>query len=180
MTRVDQAGLSQPPNTFFPPRTAVAVLRGIQRGPRNGMNGCLLDLFGQKLSWRARSESRLRRQIGRCQHFLSLAGYTVTFCSISFCSYSGGAVKSIPTPKGTVAVSEKRPSNSRKLHAAESDIEDKPSQPSTGRPLPTPPRQLRYGSFPPRKRGNPWPPCIGTGDQGRKTLNSARRSGSTI
>lgn len=48
------------------------------------MNGCLLDLFGQQLSWRARSESRLRRQIGRCQHFLSLAGYRVTFCSISF------------------------------------------------------------------------------------------------
>lgn len=64
------------------------------------MNGCLLDLFGQKLSWRTRSESRLRRQIGRCQHFLSLAGYTVTFCSISFLFLFGGSGQKYTYPQG--------------------------------------------------------------------------------
>lgn len=72
------------PKRLLPPRRRLLRYCAASRGPRNGMNGCLLDLFGQKLSWRARSESRLRCQIGWCQHFLSLAGCRVTFCSISF------------------------------------------------------------------------------------------------
>lgn len=64
------------------------------------MNGCLLDLFGQKLSWRARSESRLRCQIGWCQHFLSLAGYRVTFCSISFFIPLRGSGQKYTYPQG--------------------------------------------------------------------------------
>lgn len=168
----ESSGLaSHSPQTPSPPRLLrYCVASG---GPQDGMNGCLWDLFGQQLSWRVRSESRLGRQIGRPSTFFLLAGYTVTFLfGYSFFPLPHlGAVKVYPRRPWQC---QKRPSDSRKLQ-----LERRGNKP-TKHGSPSPPRQMRYGSLPPRKKGNPWPPCIGTGDQGRKTLNSARRSGSTI
>lgn len=135
------------------------------RGPKYGMNGCLLDLFGQKLSWRARSEPRLRCQIGRCQHSSHLQGTQVRFFLLPFYS-SSGAVKVYP---------RKPPSDSRKLQ-----LKVTMNKPTKHRSPPPPPGNCGTVAFLPAKKGTPGSPCIGTGDQGRKTLNSARGSGSTI
>lgn len=56
MTESSSAGLSQPPNDFFPHPLGAAVLRGIEKGGPVCEYDCLFDVFGQKLSWRARSE----------------------------------------------------------------------------------------------------------------------------
>lgn len=159
MTRVDQAGLSQPPNTFLPPRTAVAVLRGIKGAQKRH------EWLPLGPVWTAAVLARTQRVSSASSDwpvstFLVISRVHSNFLfNFLFYSSSGGAVKSIPTPKGTVAVSETRPSNSRKLHAAESDIEDKPANQAQVALSQHHPGNCGTVAFLPAKEGTPGRPA---------------------